>query len=326
MVMKIHHALADGKTAVKIFSELHSLSAEPGAALIAEGIDDEIPDFSPPSVIDKYARAYWQLLSSPAKLLMNITSIASKTLFSEDKPNTPSPTIPATVFNTAPSADRQVGHIRLAVKEIHQLEKLSGCTINDIAMCIVSGGLMKHLGARGQLPEHLGARGQLPEDSLVTGMPINIRSDKDKTAIGNHVSLANLSLYTNIEDPKARLQAISQASSHSRQTNQHPGSDALLAVVDNLQPGLVVWAGKKIISSGLIQDLPRLNNTIISNVPGIQLPCYLAGARLVDYLGMGPLAPNVSLFHVISSIDSRQHWVFRINRLSAAESLYPIQW
>ena len=48
----------------------------PTAALIAEGMDDELPDFSSPSALDKYSRAYWHLVSSPAKLLLNIGSIA----------------------------------------------------------------------------------------------------------------------------------------------------------------------------------------------------------------------------------------------------------
>ena len=294
MVMKIHHALADGKTAIKIFSELHTLSPEPTAALIAEGMDDEIPDFSSPSAIDKYSRAYWQLVSSPARLLLNIGSIAQKMLFSSDLAKTPSPVIPDTPFNQLPSADRNVGHIRLPMKDIRQLEEASDCTINDIAMCIIAGGLRIYLKNRQQLPD----------ESLVTGMPINLRSEKDKTTIGNQVSLANLSLFTDIANPKQRLQAISNASSKSRHNNKRMGPQSLLSVADNLQPGIIIWAGEKMIASGLIDKLPRLNNTIISNVPGILAPCYLAGAKLVDYLGLGPLAPTVSLFHVISSIHS----------------------
>lgn len=294
MVMKIHHALADGKTSMKIFSELHTLSPEPTAVLIAEGMDDEIPDFSSPSTIDKYSRAYWHLISSPVKLLLNLGGITQKMLFSSDKPKAPSPVIPDTPFNQSPSSDRNVGHIRLPMKEIRKLEEASGCTINDIAMCVIAGGLRIYLTSCKQLPI----------ESLVTGMPINTRSDKDKTTIGNHVSLANLSLFTDIDDPAERLQAISKASTDSRQKNQRLGPESLLSVADNLQPGIIIWAGEKMISSGLIDKLPRLNNTIISNVPGIQAPCYLAGAKLVDYLGLGPLAPTVSLFHVISSIHS----------------------
>ena len=294
MVMKIHHALADGKTAVKIFSELHTLSPEPTASLIAEGMDDELPDFSSPSAIDKYSRAYWHLVSSPAKLLLNIGNIAQKMIFSTTKPNAPSPTIPDTPFNKMPSADRNLGHIRLPMNDIRHLEETSDCTINDIAMCIIAGGLRSYLKSRQQLPDQ----------SLVTGMPISIRSEKDKTTIGNQVSLANLSLFTDIADPKKRLQAISKASTQSRQNNKRAGPGSLLSVADNVQPGIIIWAGEKMIASGLIDKLPRLNNTIISNVPGILAPCYLAGAKLVDYLGLGPLAPTVSLFHVISSINS----------------------
>lgn len=294
IIMKIHHALADGKTALKIFSELHTLSSESGAPLIADGMDDDIPDFSAPSVIDKYSRAYWHLISSPVKLALNLGDIGRRVMFSGPKSSAPALPIPDTVFNQLPSADRKVGHIRMPMDEIKAIEKKSGTTINDIAMCIIAGGLR----------EFLRDRKELPAESLVAGMPISIRAEDDKSQIGNQVSLANVSLFTDIKNPKARLQAIHAAATGSKRRNRQMGPASMLSVVDNLQPGLAVWAGARLIEAGLVDKLPRMNNAIISNVPGIQVPCYLAGAKLVDYVGFGPLAPTVSLFHVISSIYS----------------------
>ena len=42
-------------------------------------------------------------------------------------------------------------------------------------------------------------------------------------------------------------------------------------------------------------------NTAVTNVPGLSSDSYLAGAKLIDYLGFGPLAPGMGLFHTVSS-------------------------
>src|SRR3546814_8137120 len=49
----------------------------------------------------------------------------------------------------------------------------------------------------------------------------------------------------------------------------------------------------------------RGTNLFISNVPGAQVPLYLAGARLVQQHGMAPLANNMGLFIATPSYNGR---------------------
>ena len=49
----------------------------------------------------------------------------------------------------------------------------------------------------------------------------------------------------------------------------------------------------------------RGTNLFISNVPGAQVPLYLAGARLVTQYGMAPLANNMGLFVATPSYNGR---------------------
>ena len=79
----------------------------------------------------------------------------------------------------------------------------------------------------------------------------------------------------------------------------------MLDLVDEIHPALILWLGEWLLSAGYLEKLPQLVNTVVTNVPGIRSEAYLLGARLVDYLGFGPLAPNVGLFHTISS--TREH-------------------
>ena len=83
-----------------------------------------------------------------------------------------------------------------------------------------------------------------------------------------------------------------------------------ITLVDEIHPAIVLWLGQWLISSGHMDELPQSVNTVVTNVPGLSSDAYLAGAKLVDYLGFGPLAPNMGLFHTVSSTQDHVNITF----------------
>ena len=51
----------------------------------------------------------------------------------------------------------------------------------------------------------------------------------------------------------------------------------------------------------LSRFIPMNVSTCISNVPGPDFPLYCAGARMVDYYGLGVLTPGMGIFHLVFS-------------------------
>ena len=51
----------------------------------------------------------------------------------------------------------------------------------------------------------------------------------------------------------------------------------------------------------LSRHIPLNISTCISNVPGPDFPLYCAGARMVDYYGLGVLTPGMGIFHLVFS-------------------------
>ena len=48
-------------------------------------------------------------------------------------------------------------------------------------------------------------------------------------------------------------------------------------------------------------------NTIVTNVPGAMDQLYLCGAAQIDAVSLGPLLPNVGLFHTLcSSVQNKK--------------------
>jgi diacylglycerol O-acyltransferase len=44
-----------------------------------------------------------------------------------------------------------------------------------------------------------------------------------------------------------------------------------------------------------------IQNTMVTNVPGAPMQLYLCGAEQVNSFNLGPLLPNVGLFHIVYS-------------------------
>lgn len=307
LFLKIHHAVMDGKSALRLITSLHSLTADPDSPPLAASMPDEKPvdmDYQAPTWWEKYGRAWWHSIERPLDMVGTLVKILPTLLKADDATDDAAgdgagdgagsrrkQVIPQTRFNHALSAERVIGHVRMDVKQLRKLKRKYACTINDIALCVVAGGMR----------EFLREENELPQQNLVTLMPIDIRRENKDGTIGNHVSVAKVCLYTTIADAGARLQAISKGSGTSKKRSKKTDGHALLRLVDDIHPAIILWLGQWLVASGHLEDLPTMVNTVVTNVPGLATDAYLAGAKLVDYLGFGPLAPNVGLFHTVSS-------------------------
>ena len=57
--------------------------------------------------------------------------------------------------------------------------------------------------------------------------------------------------------------------------------------------------------SGLAKRLPPLYNTIITNVPGPNVPLYSMGSRMVTNFGLGPIVHGLGLFQPVLSYNGQ---------------------
>lgn len=293
--LKIHHAVMDGKSALRLITSFNSLEPEVDAPAIADSLPIENTldkDFQAPSWWQKYGRAWWHSIERPIDLAGTVLQQLPHLLHKDDgddgKKAIP---VPQVRFNHTVAADRVTGHVRLEMKQLVRLKKKHGCSINDIALCVVAGAVRQYLD---DLDE-------LPQESLQTLMPIDVRRKGKDGSIGNHIVAAKVCLHSNIEEPKARLKAIHTDSSSKKTQTKKGDAHAMLKLVDEIHPAIILWLGQWLVNSGRIDKLPPTVNTVVTNVPGLSHEAYLAGARLIDYLGFGPLAPNMGLFHTVSS-------------------------
>ena len=134
----------------------------------------------------------------------------------------------------------------------------------------------------GVVRRYLLERGALPAKSMTAAVPVSLR-EEGNTDANNQVFGMICSIASNIEDPKARLEAIIAQSSKAKEMS-HP-LRALMPQMSNVSmlgaPILVQILALLYSRSSLSDVLPPAANITVSNVPGPRQTLYAAGAELL---------------------------------------------
>jgi WS/DGAT/MGAT family acyltransferase len=179
---------------------------------------------------------------------------------------------PPTILNKSISSERSFAGTSIPLSRAKALAKQAGGKLNDVVLAVSSGVVRRYLLERGALPAK----------SMTAAVPISLR-EEGNTDANNQVFGMICSIATNIEDPKARLEAIIAQSTKSKEMS-HP-LRALMPQVSNVSmlgtPILVQILALLYSRSSLSDVLPPAANITVSNVPGPRQTLYAAGAELL---------------------------------------------
>lgn len=268
LYLKLHHAAADGMTALKLFNDW--LSTDPNAdnaagpwATRAPGKPRRSLMHAPPRSVWSYGRRFARENAVGTWELGN----ALRGMFRSDKNpagGISAPTaIPRTQFNRRISPHRRLATQLFDLQRVKAVSKQTDCTVNDVCLAMCGGALRRYL------LEHDG----LPDKSLVASVPVAVSSASGQG--GNHVAGFVCPLDTDLDDPVVRLQHIRDVTRDTKSRMQRLSAVALnqfaLLGVSPLLLGQM---------SGLLRRLPPLFNLAISNVVGSRKPLYFRGAEM----------------------------------------------
>lgn len=295
LFLKVHHAIMDGRTGLALYSNLHTITPElqtfENTGLPATtGQPHPAPGAS--SLMVRAAAHNARKTLHLGKTLMNVAKTVGKLQLGVRSGELHSLEKPKCRFNGPISPGRVVDRQRMPIQDIKAIRSASeGATVNDVALTIIGGAMRRYLAAKDELPMQ----------SLVSGVPIDVRTQDDANKPGNRVSLMNVPLCSNIGDPLERLRVVHKEAVASKHYASTLGRTFVNDVLDDLYAGLTSWGIRSVVESGALSFFAPVHNTIITNVPGAPMPIYLAGAKLIDSFGLGPLMPNTGLFHTVTS-------------------------
>jgi len=300
IVSKIHHACLDGVSGDALTAAIHDLEPEPREL---DAATDWRPEATPRQT-ELVARAAVNNTVQPLRFarLVGRTVPAVGRAMSVLGGGTPRPVVrpgaaPRTVFNGTVSAHRVFESISMPLDRLKAIRRLvDGATINDVFLAIVGSAM------RSYLQDHTG----LPEESLTVMAPISVRTGKGDEG-ANRVSAMFASLATDVDDPLARLEAVHASTAASKTLTDAVGAD-LLADYALFTPSMLAGAGARLAGRMGLANVGRpAYNTVVSNVPGPQVPLYMHGARVVAMHGLAPIHDGVGLFHGVYSYCGQVH-------------------
>jgi len=308
IMLKIHHSAIDGVSGAEIITAIHSL--EPDAPL--PGGPDDWAGESEPAILSKWSRAYINTLKRPVKLVNTVRelvpNIREANRISKGRDSEPATHNQKTRFNARISSHRVTDTLVLELPRIKKIrETVAGATVNDVIVSVVGGAMRKYLEAKGELPEA----------SLTCAAPINVRSERSSESAGNQVGAMILNMATDVADPVQRLQAVMHHASDAKETSAVVGTGVVMNITESLSPQFLKATLTAASFAAQHSEMPMPAHTIVSNVPGPQFPLYLAGAKVVMMMGMGPLLDLAGLFHAVISSNG----VITINFVSCREIL-----
>ena len=290
---KLHHSIIDGESGTELMKALHSLTPEPldldQEERNAAGIFHADRE---PTLLELYTRAIMHNVRrvptiarfslGTARKVVTLGSEALtqyrregepgflqgvKSLLSGDLSSLLPRMPPQTSFSRDVSAHRVVDAVSVPLAEFRRIrQQVPRATINDQFLCIVGGALRAYLSDKNELPE----------SSMVAMVPMTLRGAQKGGDVGNQVGFTLMPVHTEIEDALDRLRAVVDSAATSKRVTDALGREIARDLLETMP---------SVIADPLLRNLqlPRIG-LVVSNVRGPDVPLYMAGAQLVNYV------------------------------------------
>jgi WS/DGAT/MGAT family acyltransferase len=295
IISKTHHALVDGISGVDIATVLFDLEPDPPprpepplawsprpepsrAALFADSL---IERAETPTGL---ARALREALAHPdragAEAGRAVAGLAAL-LAAGVAGAPPSP------LNVRIGPHRRFAWASVELGRLKAAKDALGGTVNDVVLTVVAGALRAHLFRRGRDPERM---------ELKAMVPISVRAEAERGALGNKVAAMYAPLPVGVADPVERFRFVHAAMAGLKESGQAVGAQAITALAGVAAPTVLDQAGR-------LQARQRFFNLTVTNVPGPQFPLFILGRRLDAFYPQVPLVANTALGIAVMSYD-----------------------
>ncbi|HET7845292.1 MAG TPA: wax ester/triacylglycerol synthase family O-acyltransferase [Xanthomonadales bacterium] len=306
LVTRIHHCYADGIALIQVFLSLTDAEQSPekkaelAKAWFKEDRGSVLQRLLQPAragfdkavhisgkVVEKGAEMYAEP-EKAAALLKEGGEIARElknALMLPDDPVTP-------LRNPLGVIKRCAWAEPLDLGEVKAISRGLNCTVNDVLLASAAGALRSYLIDCGEDVDGLTIRATVP---------VNLRPLEHAKKLGNHFGLVFLELPIGEPNPLRRLERVAECMRELKRSRQAIVAFGLLAALG---------MGPSVLQGPALELLSRKATTVATNVPGPQMPLYLAGSRVREQMFWVPQTGSIGLGISILSYNGRVHFGF----------------
>ena len=278
VVMKIHHALADGVASANLMAHGMDLMPTPQRSsytpdpaptkrqLMASACADHLRHVARiPATIRYTAQGVGRVRRSSRKLSPQLTM-----------PFTPPPTF----MNHRLTPDRRFATATLALADVKETGKKLGATINDMVLAMSSGALRTLL-----------LRYDGTAEPLLASVPVSYDLSPERIS-GNRFGGMMVGLPTDLDDPLERVRAAHDYAVAAKESHQLLGPELISRWAAYWPPSgaeaVFRWMSNR-------DGQNKILNLNISNVPGPRQRGRVGGAQVTEIYSVGPLTAGSGL-------------------------------
>jgi WS/DGAT/MGAT family acyltransferase len=196
------------------------------------------------------------------------------------------------MFNVRIGPHRRFTWVSVDLVELKAIKNALGGTVNDVVLAAVAGALGRYMRLHGESTEDV---------VLKAMVPVSVRADLERGALGNKVAAMWAPLPVGLTDPVQRLLTIRRAMQDVKESGQAVGAQVLTQLTGFAPPTIMAQAAR-------LQARQRLFNLVVTNVPGPQMPLYVMGRQLESMFPMVPLAENTALGIAVMSYNGQMNF------------------
>jgi diacylglycerol O-acyltransferase / wax synthase len=295
LISKTHHALVDGVSGVDLATVLFDLDPDPPplppaepwfprpeptrAKLLADSLAEGTA-----APVDLARAAVGAVRHPQDAVAAGITAIGGLAAITQAGLGG----APSSPLNVRIGPHRRFAWVDGDLAVFKAIKNALGGTVNDVVLAVVAGALRTHFLAHGYDTGN----------DLKAMVPISVRAESERGALGNKVSAMYAPLPIGLADPIARFRAIHEAMRGLKESGQAVGAEVLTSLAGFAPPTILAQAAR-------LQTVQRLFNLTVTNVPGPQMKLYLMGRPLRRLYPLVPLIENSALGIAIMSYDGR---------------------
>jgi diacylglycerol O-acyltransferase len=271
VIVKLHHAVADGHAAVRLLADLLSRPAGQAVATWIPRPPPQWHDLFFDNVSDRARatrRLLYRLFDRHAWQRAGRSAGAGWHTLARNRG------APRTSLNAPIGPYRRIAVVRMDLAEAKATGRRYRATVNDLVLTLVAGGLRGLLVARGEAVDGV---------ELRATVPVSLRTAADTEAAGNRTGGLVVRLPLAEARPDVRLALIRTETTTAKRDQ-----------VATAEPRLIWWLAR----SGMMRAVTRhqhITNLIVSNLPGPADEIRVLGAPVVDLIPIGVLAGNLAI-------------------------------
>jgi diacylglycerol O-acyltransferase / wax synthase len=298
VIAKAHHALVDGISGVDITTVLFDDSAAPAQRGAGRARSSWVPRPVPSpvkllgdalleraTIPSEMARGVRAAARAPRKALgrvrENLSDVGALTWAGISSPAPRSP------FNVTIGPHRRYTFLDAELVLFKAIKDTLDGTINDVVLTVVSLALGGYLRAQGY---------DTTDVVLRAMVPVSVRAQAERGALGNRVAAMWASLPVGVRDPVECHKQVRLAMAEVKRGGQAVGAQVLTNLAGFAPPTILSQAAR-------LQARQRYFNLVVTNVPGPQFPLYLLGREMLSLYPVLPLAHQQALGVAVMSYN-----------------------